>query len=204
MGYFKDNKHPMYRITIEKSLIITLCLIIISFLLFPTVKFKKSEKRVVHINIVVEDIPITKQGIFRPPPPKPSIPIPTEDESIPEDETIEETNLKFTISPVASSGGYEGFGTSSYIPPRPIAEVIPEYPKEDYKKGVTGIVKLHIKINSQGKVVDVVVLENTTNSERCANAAKQAAYQCQYIPARQGKKTISCWTTRTIKFDIPK
>ena len=59
-------------------------------------------------------------------------------------------------------------------------------------------------LQNQGKVLEVIVLENTTNSDRCAETAKKAAYQCQYIPARQGKKPISCWTTRFIKFSIPK
>ena len=204
MVYVTKNKNSYYRIAIKKSLIIALSLLIILLLLYPTYNPKNVKKKIVHINIVVEDIPITKQGIYRPPPPKPAIPIPTEEESVPEDETIEETNLNFDVSPFISSGTYEGFGSLSYIPPRPVAEVIPEYPKGDYKKGITGTVKLHVKINSNGKVVDVVVLENTTSSNRCAEAAMKAAYQCRYIPARRGNKTISCWTTRLIKFDIPK
>lgn len=193
-----------YRITVEKSLIIALCLIICLLILFPTYRYQLTEKKAMQINIAVEDIPITKQGLYRPPPPKPAVPIPTEDESIPEDETIETTDLDLELRSIASSGFNQGFGTSSYIPPRPIAEVIPEYPKQDYKKGVTGVIKLHINIDSTGKVIDVVVLENTTNSKRCAAAATIAAYKCRYIPARQGNKPIDSWTTRLITFDIPK
>ena len=204
MGYFKKKQSPGYRINIEKSFTITLFIIIIIFILFPTYNFKLNKKKVVHLNIIVEDIPITKQGAYRPPPQKPAVPIPAEDESIPEDETIEVTNLDFKLSLPASPGGYEGFGVSSYVPPRPITEVIPEYPKEDYKKDVTGVVKLHININSQGKVIEIIVLENTTNSERCAESAKKAAFQCLYIPARRANKSVSCWTTRLITFSIPK
>jgi len=204
MGYFKKKQSPEYRTNIEKSLTITLFIIIIIFILFPTFNFEYNEEKVVHLNIIVEDIPITKQGAYRPPPSKPAVPIPAEDESIPEDETIEVTNLDFKLSLPASPGGYEGFGVSSYVPPRPIAEVIPEYPKEDYKNGVTGVVKLHININSQGNVIEVIVLENTTNSELCAESAQKAASQCLYIPARSGNSHVSCWTTRLITFSIPK
>ena len=204
MDYQKKYPRPEYRINIEMSLILSLVLLIILLIVFPTYKFNSIKNKEVRINILVEDIPITKQGIYRPPPPKPAVPIPSEDESIPEDETIEETYLNFDVKPLASSGNYEGFGNSAYRPPRPISEVIPEYPKEDYKNGVTGVVKLHVKVNSSGRVVEVVVLENTTNSRRCATAAQKAAYQCRYIPGYNGSDPIVCWTTRLITFSIPR
>ena len=102
MGSFKKKQSPGYRINIEKSFALTLFIIIIVFILFPTYNFELNKKKVVHLNIIVEDIPITKQGAYRPPPQKPAVPIPAEDESIPEDETIEVTNLDFKLSLPAS------------------------------------------------------------------------------------------------------
>lgn len=195
---------PSYRKTIEATLIITLSLIIFFFFLFPTLKRPIKENKIVHLDIVVENIPITRQSSYRPPPPKPAIPIPTEEETVPTDETIAETELNFDTFPFAANGALPGYTSPSFIAPRPIAEVIPEYPKEEYKRGVTGTIKLHVNIDQNGKVIEVVVLENTTQSELCAEAAIKAAYQCRYIPARQGNKPVACWTTRLIKFDIPR
>jgi len=203
MMFRQTNFKNDYHVRLEKAIIISLGGLILLFLLFPSIPVRVPEEKIVHLNIVVESIPITRQGVFRPPPLRPAVPIATEDETVPEDETIEETTLKFDVSPIPSAGATAGFGVLSYIQPRPIAEVFPIYPDEDYKKGISGIVKLHVKIDERGKVVDVIVLENTTNSHRCANAAKDAAFQTRYTPARQGEKTIACWVTRLITFEIP-
>jgi len=203
MGIFKIHDQQFYRIRIEKSLILTLCLIIFIFLLFPTYQFNLKNQQAVYINIEVQDIPITKQGVFRPPPPRPAVPIPTEDECIPDDETIEITNLELNLQPLASSGSNKGFGSAPIVPPRPIVESFPEFPEEDYKNGVTGTIKLHVKIDESGKVTDVVVLENTTGSKRCAQAAIQAAYRWKYFPGRSGNTPKISWITQNFSFNIP-
>ena len=89
------NYKTLYQKTIKKSLLISLILIISIFHLFPKFESQQHEQEIVYINILVQDIPITSQGVFKPPPPKPAVPIPSEDETIPIDETIEETNLNF-------------------------------------------------------------------------------------------------------------
>ena len=192
-----------YQTVIKKSLIVVIVIIIFILQLFPTLKPHQVEEQIVHINIIVEDIPRTRQASFRPPPPKPAVPIPSEEESVPEDETIEDTDLKLDLYSSSPSGETGGFGSPPVIPPRPIVETIPEYPNEDYKNGVTGKVKLHIHVDKTGKVIDVVVLENTTDSKRCEDAAIAAARQCRYIPARQGNSNVNSWVTRTITFEIP-
>lgn len=151
----------------------------------------------------IEDIPITRQGRFRPPPPRPVVPIPSEEEDIPEDETIiaMESNADYFNT---FDDQMSGFAIIAAVPARLITEVIPEYPKEDYHRGITGVVKLHIHINERGDVVEVVVLENTTKSELCAEAAKVAAMKCRYQPARKGRENVSSWMSRSIRFDIKK
>ncbi len=203
--YNKKSKHyeSEYQKIIKIALIIVIVSIILVLQLFPMLKPHQIEDQIIHLNIIVEDIPLTRQTSFRPPPPKPAVPIPSEEETVPEDETIEQTDLKLDLYSTSPAGETGGFGSPSIIPPRPIAETIPEYPKVDYKNGVTGKVKLHIHVDKAGKVIDVVVLENTTNSKRCEDAAIAAAYQCRYIPARQGNKNVNSWMTRTITYEIP-
>lgn len=192
-----------YRTVIKKALIIVIVFIIFILQLFPMLKPHQIEEQIVHLIIIVEDIPLTRQTSYRPPPPKPAVPIPSEEESVPEDETIEETDLRLDLYSNSPSGETGGFGSPAIIPPRPIVETIPEYPEEDYKNGVTGKVKLHIHVDKSGKVIDVVVLENTTKSSRCEKAAIAAAFQCRYISARQGNNNVNSWITRTITYEIP-
>lgn len=189
-----------YKLTFRKSLAIALFIIITLFQAFPVFERRKDNyPEAIHINILVENMPVTRQNRYRPPPPKPAVPIPTDDELVPEDETIVETNLN--VSPIASQGMEAGFGVAAIIAPRLIDEVFPEYPEKDYKKGVTGTVKLHVHVDAKGRVIDVVVLENTTQSEACADAARKAAFRTRYLPARQGAVSIASWTIRYFRFD---
>jgi len=190
-----------YRNHFQKALIWALIAVIILFHLFP--KFEQTESDypdAININIQVENIPATRQSRYVPPPPRPAVPIPTDDELIPADETIEETNLR--ITPMTLTNAQAGYGVAKVTSPRLIDEVFPEYPEQDYKKGITGVVKLHVQVDAKGRVADVVVLGNTTGSDRCAGAAVQAALKTRYIPARKGTEPIASWTVRYIRFEI--
>ncbi len=197
-----EKYHTYYRITFEKSLIISFLLTIITFLLFPSFPKKIYKLQGIRIVIEVEDVPVTRQPSYRPQPVRPSVPIPSDDEAIPSDETMTETRLDASIS--MSRPKANGLGVLKVTTPRLLTDVFPEYPKEDYENSVTGQVKLHVKVDTLGKVVDVVTLENTTQSDRCAAAAIKAAYQYRFIPARQGDQSISSWTSIVIKFNIKK
>ncbi|MEE4311320.1 MAG: energy transducer TonB [candidate division KSB1 bacterium] len=190
-----------YRSNFRKALIYALTIVIIMFHLFP--KFDKTESDypdAININIQVENIPATRQSRYVPPPPRPAVPIPTDDELIPADETIEETDLR--ITPMTSPNSQSGYGVAKITSPRLIDEVFPEYPEQDYKKGITGVVKLHVQVDAKGRVGDVVVLGNTTGSDRCARAAVQAARKTRYIPARKGTEPVASWTVRYIRFEL--
>lgn len=160
------------------------------------------EKPLPNIIIDIENIPATRQVHRNPPPPKPTIPVPTDEESIPEDITIEETTLKYTNTFDDTPEGIPGITGISLSPPKPIAWVFPEYPEEEKKKGVRGIVKLSLHIDEKGKVIEVIVLENTTESEKCAQAAIEAAYGSRFFPAREGNKPVSYWLSQPYRFDI--
>ncbi len=196
------DRDEIYQKSVRISAIVALLLTIAIFQLFPRIDWGEKEEPVVLISsIQVENIPITKQGRRKPPPPKPAVPIPSEDELIPEDITIEETELDLNVySKIPGAGPIPG--APVVFQPRPIYEVIPEYPAELQKKGVQGIVKLHIHINKLGRVDQVIVLENTTGSPLCARAAKEAALQGRYVPAKSKGKPTDIWITRTYTFGI--
>lgn len=196
-----------YQINLEKATITSLCLIILLLFLFPRIQLKRPVKIEGPVtSIFVEDIPVTRQGVPRQPPPKPVVPIPSEDESIPEDVTIEDTELDFDQFSLPQGTGGSGImvGQVEIFQPRPIFEVIPEYSEDLQKKGIEGIVKLHLHIDRFGRVIDVLVLENSTGSNTCSNAASEAAWKGRYIPAKKNGELTDIWITRTYSFGLQK
>jgi len=117
---------------------------------------------------------------------------------------LDSTNTEGTGLPGSSWGsGGTGWGTGSgsgvglsraiTTMPRPIALSIPEYPKSARKAKAEGIVELNIKIDETGKVVDAIVLRNTTNDEACAQSAIAAALRCRYLPAQSSAGPDTVW-----------
>ena len=87
------------------------------------------------------------------------------------------------------------------IPPRPIVQVLPEYPKELQKQHVRGIVKVMLYVNEKGEIEEAVVSENTTNNEACAQAALSAARKSTYLPASAGGQKVATWVSCTYSFE---
>lgn len=201
-----NKKRPgeRYLIDIEKATILALCLVILILFLFPQFEIQRQIPIATIItSIQVEDIPITKQGTPRKPPPRPVIPIASEDEFYPEDITIDDTELSFDDLSLAEGSGL-AIGRIEIFQPRPVFEVIPEYSEELQKLGIEGIVKLHLHIDQFGHVVDAIVLENTTGSNVCANAAKSAALKGRYVPAKKNGQPADLWIIRTYTFGLQK
>jgi len=191
-----------YPLNLRKTTLVTLVVFNLIVLLSPRIGFYLPDANTTAIlTIDVENIPITRQNRQASPPPRPSVPIPTDDESIPEDETIEETNLKYTNLFDYTSDTMPGMPGIKVTPPRPIAWVFPEFPESEKKRGVQGVIKLSIHVSDKGKVIEVVVLDNSTNSVKCAEAAVAAAYGSRFLPAREGGKSISYWVTQPYRFD---
>jgi len=191
-----------YSLNLKKALTATLLFCTLLVLLSPRVELRQEEISPPQITIDVESIPITRQTRRKPPPPRPKIPVPSDDETIPDDETIEETTLRYTTFYDDFPDGVPDFRGVRVTPPKPIAWVFPEYPAEEKKRGVQGTVKLSLHISEQGKVVEVVVLENTTGSEKCAQAAIAAAYGSRFFPAREGNTPVSYWMSQPYRFDL--
>ncbi|MBC8184497.1 energy transducer TonB [candidate division KSB1 bacterium] len=200
--YQKEEARLNYQTNVEKATIVALILVILLFLFFPTFDLtRKEDSEVVFTSLSIEDIPLTRQGTRRKPPPKPAVPIPSDDDLIPEDLTIEETDLNFDLASEQLGPGVLS-GRPAIFQPRPVFEVIPEYPQELQKKGIEGFVKLHLHVDKAGRVIKAIVLENTTNSKVCANASLSAALKCRYIPAKSSGKAVDIWINRTYTFGL--
>ena len=202
-----------YRIRIEKALICSLLCMILLFLSSHRLPYRESKQNTMVISIITSDmVPVTsQQGGSLKRPSLPQVPIPSEDEYLPDYETIELTDLDlwegipFVDGTGTGNGVFGGSGTGyggGGLGPRPILEVIPEYPEEERKKGFTGIVELSIYINSDGYVDSVFVLNNTTRSRKLEQSAMEAAYRSRYAPLPDQYESISRWIQRIYRFDL--
>ena len=151
--------------------------------------------------MIVEDVPITKQGSKRRRPPRPVVPIPVEEPTVPEDLTIEPTEIDFSLTPPDMPFG-DGF--AAVVPPRPIADVMPEYSKREREKGVEGEIVLSLLVDESGKVQNISVVNNSTKSSLLEQSAIDAAYQTQFSPAKKNKKYVAVWIRKTYKFYLNK
>jgi TonB family protein len=190
-----------YQIRLEKAFILTLIIFIGIFTAFRHMP-KKRLKKADFANIIfttIDMIPPTTQGNLSRPKDLPMVPIPTEDEFLPDDLTIENTVLdQFESIPLFDfpfGSGVNG------VAPRPIREVIPEYPEELQKKGIEGVVELDILVNQSGRVDSVMVVRNTTGSLALERSAVDAAYRSRYFPAKNSNRVISRWIRRPYWFE---
>jgi TonB family protein len=102
------------------------------------------------------------------------------------------------------TGSGSGVGLSRGIikMPRPLVLSIPEYPSAARKAKIEGVVELNVKIDVTGKVVNAIVLRNTTNNEACAKSAIAAALQCRYQPAQTAAGPDTVWVIRQFQFSL--
>lgn len=196
-----DRENQRIRSLTYRGLIATLCALIFIFQAFK--RWDREVREVYNLAdselVVIDDIPITRQAIKRPIPPRPVVPIPSDDPTIPEDLTIEETELDF--EPLAPFQVAEGIQV--IIPPRPIAEVIPEYPKIKTKNGGTrAVIELALFVDKEGLVKNVQMIRNSTPIKAFEQSAIEAAYQTRFIPAKKKDQPISVWFNKKYTFDI--
>lgn len=199
-----EKQKLAYKKTIEKALIFSLFFLLLLLHIFPKrVEQKATELPPLDFKFEIEEIPVTEQRVRRGrrPPQKPVIPVASEDPDIPPDATIDETLLDWEAGDdIAGQSGITSC-SNDMIPPRPIVQVLPEYPKELQKQNVRGIVKVRLYVNEKGEIEEAVISENTTNSEACAEAALAAAKKSTYLPASAGGEKIATWVTCTYSFE---
>ena len=91
------NLKLRYRRTFWTAVGISALLHLVIFALFPAIDFSAYSKTQEQIIIQLEEIPETKQARRPPPPPRPVVPIATENPNVPDDATIETTDLDLDL-----------------------------------------------------------------------------------------------------------
>ncbi len=196
-----------YRKIFEASLVIALAILIIVFYSFKKFESKYQLEKKVDVKIETIEIPQTEQ-IHRPPPPaRPSIPVASEDEDIPDELTIDETEIDFTQPlneappppPEEEEPIVEFYALSEK--PEVIKRVEPVYPDLARKAGIEGMVVVKVLINTKGDVEKVEVIKSHPMLD---DAAVAAAKQFKFKPGKQRDRYVKVWMTIPFTFKLKK
>ena len=164
-------------------------------------KFQKT----VQEEIETFDIPQTEQIKLPEPPPRPSIPVASEDEFFDEDITIEDTDLEDFEDWVApsSEGGPEDKFIPYDQPPRPkipLSDLI-VYPELAREAGIEGKIFVRAFINTKGMVTATKIVKGLPNTG-LDEAAVRAIKKSRWYPARQRDKKVGIWLTIPVDFSL--
>lgn len=198
-----------YRKVFELALVISLAVHIIVLQAFKKLEMKIVQREVPISEIKIEDIPPTEQPNRPPPPERPAVPIATESEDIPEDLTIESTELNLLEEPPPPPPPPEEEEPTVFIAydedPYPIGgwEALQErvvYPEIARKAGVEGNVIIYAHIDTKGNVIGTRVLKSL--GAGCDEAAIEAIKATKWKPAKQRDMPVAVWVSITIRFRL--
>ena len=159
--------------------------------------------------IKVQNIPETSQQMRPPAPPRPSVPLAVEGEEVPDDVTIESTELDLDSVPVdlrirgpvamgpPSDEVMDGFDIEHK--PHPIRIVTPEYPARARKAKEEGTVVVRVLVTKDGQVEKVEVM---SGPEAFVAAAVAAARQFRFRPGRHEGVKRKVWMVMPIDFKL--
>jgi len=199
-----------YKKTIEFTTVISLLLCILIFQAFKKFEHKQVIKDIEIQKIEVDQIPQTKQEKLPPPPSRPAIPIESESEDIPDDATIDETDIDFDEVPPPPPPPPEDEDQIVFVPydeaPAPIGGFAAiqrnlEYPEIARKAGIEGTVIVYAQIDKTGKVIRTKVVKPLGNSG-CNEAAVKAIKSVKWKPAKQRDKPVTVWVSVPVKFKL--
>ncbi|NIR49056.1 energy transducer TonB [candidate division KSB1 bacterium] len=202
-----------YRKVMEVSTISSLLIMLFVFHGLPDFDLGSAEIDAKQIEIEVADIPPTEQIKRAPPPPRPSVPIPTESEDVPEDMTIESTELDLTElppppEPPSDEGEYETYTFIPYDePPTPIGGygAILEhlkYPEMARKIGLEGKVVVGVLVDEKGNSVRTQILRDSGVNVGFEAAAEAAVMQVKWKPAKQRERPVKVWVSIPVRFSL--
>jgi len=200
-----------YRKVIEIALIAALLLCIIIFQAFSQFRQKGNQKQFEVPKIEVTEVPQTEQEKLPPPPSRPAIPIESESEDMPDDVTIDDTEIDFDeLPPPPPPPAAEDEAASFFVPyddpPDPIGGFAAiqsklVYPEIARKAGIEGTVTVQAKISERGEVIDTRILVPLGNSG-CNEAAVKAIKAVKWKPAKQRDKPVAVWVSIPVRFKL--
>jgi protein TonB len=191
----------------EASLVITLLLVILFLYAFKKFEAEYQLEKTVDVKIETIDIPQTEQFNRPPPPARPSIPIASEDEDIPDELTIDETEIDFTQPieeappppPDEEEPIVEFYALSEK--PEVLNREEPRYPELARKAGIEGMVVVKVLIGTKGDVEKVEVVKSHPMLDE---SAMEAAKKFKFKPGKQRDRVVKVWMTIPFTFKLKK
>ena len=192
-----------YPIVIRITGLISVLLVISNFLIFPrflnTLEFEDVD-RVIIENI---DIPQTQQIDNTPPPVRPSIPVPSDDEDIADDLTLDELDFDdFNLdAPPPPPSGPKVIFIPYDDPPVAITPIKPIYPEIAQEAGIEGVVIVQAFIDAKGRVKETLILKGVPNTG-LDEAAMEAIRKTRFRPAKQRERPVGVWISIPVNFKL--
>jgi protein TonB len=195
------NKYP---IIIRVTTLIGILLVILNFLVFPrfinTLSFETVDQLVIE-NI---DIPQTQQIDNTPPPARPSIPVPSDDEDIADDLTLDELDFddfsNMDAPPPPPSGPKVVFIPYD-DPPVAMTPIRPVYPEIAQEAGIEGVIVVQAFIDDKGRVKETQILKGVPNTG-LDEAAMDAIRKTRFKPAKQRERAVGVWISIPVNFRL--
>lgn len=207
----KANLRLQHKKIYEVALVVTLVLMITTSQLARQFSLAPTSLSKVDVKIEVVDIPVTKQFRKPSPPPRPSVPIPTAEESIPENLTIASTEIDLTNIPPPPPPPKEDEESPIFVaydkPPEIIGgfaelQKYLKYPILARESRIEGIVFIKITIGVDGRTECVEIIKAKPANLGFEESALEAIKKVRWEPAKQRDKKIRVWVTIPVEFKL--
>ena len=193
-----------YPIVIRLTSLLGIGLVILNFLVFPRFGNSLEFDDVEQIIIENIDIPQTQQIDNTPPPARPSIPVPSDDEDIAEDLTLDELDFddfsNLDAPPPPPSGPKVVFIPYD-DPPVAMSPIRPVYPEIAQEAGIEGVVVVQAFIDEKGRVKETLILKGVPNTG-LDEAAMAAIRKTRFRPAKQRERAVGVWISIPVNFKL--
>lgn len=199
-----DTIKFFYPVTVRTFGLVGILILVAGFLFFPRLNTQAVLDEGPQIVIEQIDIPETQQFERPPPPARPSVPIESESEDLPEDVTIEETELEsfeaWDAPPPPPEGPRVRFIPYDE-PPKPLTPINPEYPEIAQEAGIEGTVIIQVFVDEKGRVKETIVLKGIPNTG-LDEAAIEAIRKTRFKPAKQRERPVGVWISIPVNFKL--
>lgn len=199
-----------YSLVIRISLITALLFLAALLVAVPRIPEKPKVLSQPTVEIQNVDIPETQQYQRPPAPARPTVPVASTREDIPEDLTIQETTFEEFAAVEAPPPPPKEVPRVKFIPydepPLIIGGIDAlrrnvKYPDIAKEAGVEGTVVLQAYISDKGIVEDVIILKGLPNTG-LDQAAIEAVKKTRFKPAKQRDRNVGVWYSIPIIFTL--
>ena len=203
MGKINPLQHA-YPVNVRLAGLVGIALVIIIFIIYPRFLASVEFEDVDQIIIENIDIPQTQQIDNTPPPARPSIPVPSDDEDIADDLTLDELDFddfsSLDAPPPPPSGPRVVFIPYD-DPPVALSPIRPTYPEIAQEAGIEGVVIVQAFIDKKGRVKETLILKGVPNTG-LDEAAMEAIRKTRFRPAKQRERAVGVWISIPVNFKL--